>query len=726
MEKIVKTYCKECYMECGVQVTVKDGKVVKIEGDPQCPLSQGHVCSMSRNFIQGTLYHPDRIKYPIKRDGEKGEGKWKRISWNQALDEIADKILEVREKYGPLSIACALDGWHYVLTGQLVRALGSPNNIGIHEHCVGPGSIMGSALAGSGMSEFGRGPDCKHSRCIIAWGRNSAATHLPQWRFITEAMSKGAKLIVIDPRRTVMARKADIWLQPRPGSDGALAMAMLNIIINEELFDKDFVSKWCFGFEKLKERVQEYPPEKVEKTTWVPAEEIQKAAQLFATTKPACLINGIGVMQQYGSTATTHAQVCLVAITGNIDIKGGNLLLARHVPSGYISAHKFIREGAYPEHLETEETAAKRIGAKEFPLWAGRMSLMSASHTESLIKAMLSSKPYPVRALILMGQNLVTQCPNAREVYRALKSLDLLVAFNYMMSPTAALADYVLPVATWIERDELPLTSFIWWNRLMARRKVIEPVGESRDEAIEALELYKKLREKGLEPAKSRTGEDFIKWETLEQFLNYCLKGLGLTWDELKEKGSVEYPIKYKAYGDGGFRTPSGKVELYSNILEEIGQDPLPHHREPPESPVSSPELAREYPLILIAARVKAGEFFHSSNRWAPWARKKHPDPLADIHPLTATEKGIKDGDWVWIETPRGRIKHKARVTDGIHPKVVSTEPGWWFPEEGPPTYGCFDSNVNVLTPSDGPYDPIAGTSTLRVQLCKLYKGDEA
>lgn len=721
VKKVVRTYCKECYMECGVQVTVKDGKVVRIKGDSECPLAQGKVCPMGSRFIEGTLYHPDRLKYPMKRDGDKGEGKWKRISWDEVVDEVAEKILDIREKYGPLSLACAVDGWHYVLTGQLIRALGSPNMIASMQHCEGPGSMIDSLLIGSICTQFGRGPDCKNSKCILVWGKNPADTHPPLWRFITQAMSKGAKLIVIDPRRTPIATKADIWLQPRPGSDGALTMAMLNVIINEGLFDKDFISKWCFGFEKLRERVQEYPPEEVEKITWTPADEIRKAARLYATIKPASLVNGIGIMQQYGSTATAHAQVCLVAITGNIDIKGGNLLMSRHVPLGYITAYKFIGQ-RNPEHLETEEIAAKRVGAEEFPLWAGRMSYISASHEESLVKAMLTGKPYPVRALILHGQNLVVQCPNAREVYEALRSLDLLVAFNYMMTPTMQLADYVLPVATWIERDELPLTAFVWWNRVMARRKVIEPVGESRDEAVVALELYKKLRQKGLEPAKSRTGEDFIKWQTLEEFLNYCLKGLGLTWDQLKEEGSIQYPIKFKAYEDGGFHTPSGKIELYSNTLKEFGYDPLPHHREPPESPISTPELTQEYPLILTTARVRGGVFFHSSNRWAAWARKIHPDPVADIHPQTAEERGITNGDWIWIETPRGRIKQTARVTDRIHPKVVSVEPSWWFPEKGAPMYGCFDSNINVLTPSDGPYDPIEGTSTLRVQLCKVYK----
>lgn len=724
--KIFKTICQECYMGDGVLVHVKDGRVVKIQGDPESPVTDGdHICAKCRNVVEGTLYHPDRLKYPLKRAGARGEGKWERISWDQAVDEISEKILEVSDKYGPLSFAASVDGWHYTLCCMLMRALGSPNLLKSMEHCEGPGRVMDLAVVGDICTQFGHGPDTQASKCVLLWGQNPAETHLPQWRWIEEARKNGAILITVDPRGISAAKKADVWLQVRPGSDAALGMGLIKVIIDEELYDKEFVNRWVHGFEQLKERVKEYPLEKVESLTWVKAKDIQKAARLYAAIKPASLVSGIGVMQSYGATATAHTHAILVALTGNLDVKGGNLLSSERKPPRFLSAYEFLKPN-YPEHLLPEEIEQKRIGYTEFPLWSGPRAPIAACHNEMTVRAMITGKPYPVRAVINHGTNLLTQFPDPKTVYQALNGLDLSIHFNYMMTPTAALADYVLPAAHWLEREEIPLIAGLWQPFIEARVATVQPFGESRNEQQVILDIYWKLVEKGLKPQKSRTGVDFIQWKTIPEFLDYCLKGMNVTWEELKKMHKVGFPPKpFRAYDNEGFKfkTSTGKVEFYSTTLEQFGFDPLPSLREPLESPLSTPELAREYPLILMEARVRGGGFMHSSNRWAKWARKAHPYPQMDIHPDTAASAGVRNDEWVWIENHRGRVLHRARVTRDIDPRVVSCEPGWWYPEKKTDSlYGVWHSNISLLCSMDGPYDPVQGTSTLRTMLCKVYK----
>jgi len=722
---VFQTVCQECYMGDGVLVYVKDGKVAKIKGDPDSPVTEGdNLCSKCRNVINGTLYNPNRLKYPLKRRGKKGKDKWERISWDQAIDEITDRILEIREKHGPLSFAASVNGWHYTLCCMLMRALGSPNLLKSMEHCEGPGRVMDLAVIGDICTQFGHGPDTRDSKCIVIWGQNPPETHFPQWRWIQEARKNGAVLITIDPRRISCAKQSDIWLQVRPGSDCALALGMIKVIIEEDLYDKDFVNHWCSGFEELKAHIKKYPLDKVEEITWVPGKDIIKVARLYASIKPASLVSGIGVMQGYGSTATGHAHSILVAITGNLDVKGGNLLSGERKPPGFYSAYEFLKPSC-PQHLLPVEIEKKRIGYNEFPLWSGYKAPISACHNELAIKAMLTGKPYPIKALINHGTNLLTQFPEPKTVCEALKQLDLSIHFNYMMTPTAALSDYVLPAAHWLERDEIPLIAGLWQPFIEARAQTIEPCGESKNEQQVILDIYWKLMEKGFKPQKSRTDVDFIQWKTIPEFLDYCLKGFGATWKELKVKHAIPFPAKpYRLYNQEGFqfKTPTGKVELFSTTMEQLSLDPLPNYREPPESPISTPELVEKYPLILMEARVRGGAFMHSSNRWAPWARKAHPYPQMDIHPNTADIFGIKTDDWIWIENPRGKIMHRARITKDIDRRVVSCEPGWWYPEMGGPLYGVWESNINLLNTLDGPYDPAQGTPTLRTMLCKISK----
>jgi anaerobic selenocysteine-containing dehydrogenase len=329
--KVFQTVCQECYMGDGVLVYVQNGKVVKIKGDPDSP--------------------------------------------------VTDQILEIHAHHGPLSFVASVNGWHYTLCCMLMRALGSPNLLKSMEHCEGPSRVMDLAVIGDICTQFGHGPDTRDSKCVVIWGQNPPETHLPQWRWIQEARKNGAILITIDPRRISCAKHADVWLQVKPGSDCALALGMIKIMIEEELYDRDFVNHWCYGFEELKTHVKEFPLEKVEEITWVSKKDIIKVARLYAGIKPAALVSGIGVMQGYGSTATGHTHSILVAITGNLDVKGGNLLSGERKPPGFYSAYEFLKP-SYPQHLLPVEIEEKRIGYNEFPLWSGFKAPISACHNE--------------------------------------------------------------------------------------------------------------------------------------------------------------------------------------------------------------------------------------------------------------------------------------------------------------------------------------------------------
>lgn len=691
---------------------VKNGKAVKIEGDPNHPMNKGYVCVKGGKYME-LLYHPDRLKYPLKRAGERGEGKWKRITWDEALVIIADEFRRVKEEYGPESTATSVGTGprgNMFAAILLAYAAGSPNVMSITHVCYVP-SVMAEWITWGGpdlMQE--RGPDYDNTNCILVWAANPLSSHPPRGNDIVKAKKRGAKLIVVDPRRTVLAERADLWLQIRPGTDAALALGMLNTIINDELFDRDFVGKWCVGFDELKERVQEYPLDEVSKITWIPESKIRDAAITYATTKPAALHRRVSIEQSTNAIQTLRALAILIAITGNLDVKGGNVFYT--YPSGYIRAS--LTDAYLSEYRPPKEVERKRLGADKFPLFSGPDSPSPFAHNPTVIKAMLTGKPYPVKALFAFN-NLIICSENSREVWEALKKLEFLAVAEFFMTPTAELADIVLPSATWVEKNELCDTSYT--NYVSAMQKAIEPVGECWDDKKTVIELAKKLSERGFDEARR-----FLPWNSVDEFNNFRLSRIGTTFDDLKEKGYIIVPVtKHKRYEERGFQTPSGKVELCSSIFEKYGYDPLPRFKEPPESPVSTPELAKDYPFILITGGRHIA-YFHSEGRQIPSLRKLCSDPMVEIHPDVSKELGIKSDDWVEIETPRGRVTQKARVTTRVHQKVIHVQHGWWFPEESGPEHGCFKSNVNVAISNDAPYDPICGAVQLRGLLCRVRK----
>ncbi len=688
---------------------VQAGKVTKIKPDPLHPASRGFICVKGVHYAQFT-YHPDRLKFPLRRTGGKGEGKWERISWDTALDEIAEKLDGVRKSHGTRSIGV----FHGTAPRQslfscrlLASALGTPNVANTDLHiCHAPSMVAEIATLGHSVLQE-EGPDYSFSKCILVCGGNPLVSHPPRGRDLLEGVRKnGAKLIVVDPRRTPLAARAELWLQIRPGTDVALILAMLHTIISEGLYDKTFVEKYCYGFEALHRRVEDYPPERAAGITSLPADKIREAARLFARTRPATVHHRVAVEHNLNSTQTDRALAILVAITGNLGIRGGNLL-PTHVP-GYIPTGGVVGFCKLPAEITRE-----RLGADQYPLISGPEPLFLFVHAAIAAKAMLHGEPYPLKALYLAGGNPVVNMQNTRRTWEAFRNLDLFVVADFFMTPTAELADYVLPATTWLERDECCDEQYM--NCIAARQKAVKPLHESRDDVQMVIDLVKRI------PWANRK---YLPWESADEFNDFRVRGTGISFREFKEKGYISVDLQCKQYEEKGFNTPTGKVEIYSTIFEKHGYDPLPHYVEPPHSPVSTPELINDYPYILITGG-RTIEYYHSSGRQIGPLRRRRPTPEIEVHPDTARRADLLEGDWVWVETPQipgERVRFKVKVTAHIHPDVVHAQHGWWFPERPGPDHGCFESNIDVVLSDDPPREPICGSVPTRGTLCRIYK----
>ena len=691
MEKIQKfrTVCRSCHGGCGVIAQVKNGKVVKIEGDPDSPISYGTLCSKGMAIAQ-IAYHPDRILHPMKKT-PKG---WERITWDEALDTVARNFKKVIEQHGPESLFIGQGTGrdyesHFSRFGNL---LGTPNVLTAGHMCY-------LSRIGASLITCGRFPVCDYEgepRCIVLWAVNPLWTNPDEYKGagFWRAYRKGAKLIVIDPRKNFYTQKADLWLQLRPGTDAALAMGFLQVIIEEELYDKAFVSQYIHGWEAFVERVKDYPLYKVEQITGVDEELIREAARMYAVTKPAGIHWGVPTEQTINCTDFTRTAIGLMAVTGNLDAPGGNVF---YVPPKVRKVSEFSRHDAL-----TPMQREKRLGGDQYKL-AARMALITP---KAAWDAMLTGKPYPLKAGIFVGTNPVITEANAKDIYAALKKLDFLAVADFFLTPTAELADIFLPAGTWLEQNHMA-ENWKFHGYVLARQKVVE-IGECWQD-------HKIFQELG-----KRMGQEW--WDTVEDALDYLLEPTGLTWEQFKKKGYLKGDMVYYKYLKGGFSTPTRKVELYSTVLEDWGRDPLPKYTEIPESPVSRPDLHKEYPYILNAG-LRTPTFFHSANRQVPWLREIRPDPIVEVHPETARKHGIKEMDWVWIESPRGRIKQKAKLNDGIDPGVVVAEHGWWFPEIKDAGHGWDISNINLLTDdSHRSMDPVMGATNLRVLLCNISR----
>jgi thiosulfate reductase / polysulfide reductase chain A len=742
----VKGLCFFCWNQCGVTALIdkKTGELVGMRGDADHPLSRGFICERCRIGWKEFYHHPNRLRWPLKRVGERGENKWQQISWDQALDEIAEKLSRLRKQYGAETLA-STSGTARTCEWARIRfqnLFGTPNLIGPCHICAQNDITIEGAI-------FGWPPNCvvvEKSPCIMVWGRNPAQSSQIDWLRIVDAKKAGSKIISVNSTYNEVSAIADIALGLRPGTDAALALGMLNVIINEKLYDKAFVDNWCYGFQKLRERVQDYPPGKVAAICEVSKEKMVEAARIYATSKPAHL-TGYLATDHIGlnTTYAILAKDALKAITGNLDVTGGNPLPGLYpkvVPEFDLELN---------ERLPVEQRK-KQLGADRFKLqsWPGfelinyhanRKGPYKAgipasgtcfAHDPTVYRAMKGGKPYPVKAFITLSANPLVAMANTRLVYEALKSVELAVTQDYWMTPTAMLSDYVTPAASWLERPNLN-TFFGMANVVIGGGVIMPPVVPNQFERKNDFEFWRGL---GI-----RLGQEKDwPWETHQECISYQLKPLGYkSFEEFLEKQRylVQFPEdkKYEKIDPEsgepiGFATPTGKVELYSTILEKLGYEPLPYYEEPAESPYRTPEVAEKYPLILSTG-ARVSPLYHSEHRQIKSIRRLHPDPLVEIHPLTAHRNGIGDGDWVYIETPRGKVKRKAVLTPVVPEKMVQTrQNNWWFPEksgEEPVLFGIFDPGTDNLITDDEPdhCDPVCGSWPLRALLCKIYRAEE-
>jgi len=695
---VLKSVCRSCHGGCGVLMHVQDGVLVKVEGDPDSPLNHGRLCPIG-TVTTDLVYHPDRLKYPMRRLGERGSGRWQRISWDEALDEISEKLLAIRDTYGPEAIALGTGtGRHHIRwVSRFGHALGTPN------WCEPGFAQCFHPRVNTTILTFGDLPVCDYTgnvppKCVMFWGHNPLNSGPDgETRFsVREALDNNPDIIVIDPRETELAKRAKVWLRVRPGADDALALAMLNVIIGERLYDEPFVREWTHGFEALAECVKPYTPEWAEPITWISADKIRAAARLFAAAKPAMLEWGCALEHTPKCIQTIRATSMLPAITGNID-----------VPGGWVFGMHGL--GRFPSLIEnlTPEANAKRLGADRFKLLSAEGADLPAAHIPTLLQAMSEGKPYPVKAFLVFGNNTLTTYANSSTAYEALMKLDFMLCADLFMTPTAELADIVLPAASWPEINQLAGLPTVAGNVVLVNQKAVRTHECKSDEEI-FVELARRM--------KLPVGTDAVE-EVLDQQL--AAGGLGVTFEELKQRGFINIPIKYRKYEQGGFKTPTGKIELYSTRFEGFGYSPLPYYVEAPETPISAPEVAKDFPLVLTTGG-RIPFYFNSEHRQVAKLRKAARDPICEIHPETAAKYGISNGDWMWIETRRGRMRQKAKLTKGIDPRVVSAQHAWWFPERGAPEYGVWDSNVNLLTDNKPPYDPAMGTYQLRALLCRV------
>ncbi len=784
----VRGFCALCTAHCATVATVLDGKVVRLEADHDHP--NGGVFCLKGKAAPELVYHPDRLNYPLKRTKPKGDPDpgWQKISWEQALDEIAQRLLCIRDQFGPRAVALAkgtgggtsvsdAERW----LARFLNSFGSPNWVSTTHVCNWHKDTGFTYTFGVEIPT----PDVACSNAFLLWGHNPSATSLILAHDIVAARKRGMKIVAVDPRRVGIAAQADVLLQVRPGADGALALALIDVMIREKLFDETFVRQWTNGtflircdngaplteadltpagsparfaawdenakrpvvydpasglydepsallalsgerrittpdgetlicepaFARLAALAGRFAPEKSAAITWIASEKVRQAARLLAANRPVSMFMHNGVGQHTNATQTSRAIATLYALLGDFDATGGNVVFPK-APLNAVSGKEFL----------SKETALERIGRERKPLGPPAKPGNCAAY--DVFTAILENRPYPVKALLNFGSNTVMNTGDSQRAREAFRALDFAVAAELFMTPTAELCDYVLPATSFLEMANLS-NDFKHRQRgrvhVQYRPAVVEPLAERRSDTWIIFELAKRL---GL-------GETFWDGDVAAAY-EYELAPTGISLGELKASSggiTVSLPPRYQKFAQAdpsgkprGFNTPDKKVAIFSHVFAENGFPPLPEYVEPMISPVSRPELASEYPLVLTNAKFTT--FIHSQLRGLASLRKASPHPTADIHPETAARYQIADKIWMIIESPRGSMRAKARVTDAIAPGVVCCQHGWWqeckeLELPGYDSYGAASANPSLLIGSDLA-DPISGSLPHRSFLCRV------
>lgn len=684
-----KTTCRLCSGGRPIAAVLEKGRLVSAHVHPEAPGEYKYFCPKLK-AAPDILYSPERLKSPLLKDTHLGNPYWREIPWQEALERIAERLHAVRTRYGARAL-CWITGhvpdygapWDYA--NRFMSVFGSPN-------ILGNGSICHAAREMAHVFTYGcmTSPDHRHSNCVVVWGKNDADTNPAGYNLILEARKRGARLIVIDPVRTKLASMADIWLQVKPGGDGLLAMAMLYVLIHEGIYDNDFVRRWTIGFEDLEQEAGRYAPENVASRIWLEPEDIRRAARLYAQTQPACMIDGNGLDMHLEVAQTMRAVCILRALSGNLDRKGGDLL-PRPLP---------VRDIKLKERLPQDLSPISR----DYPLFR-RYHKPRADHTLGcLIDAVLEEKPYPIKALVVQGSNPAVSMANSRRVQSALDKVEFMVVLDLFMTRTARFADLVLPVTTPFETTQLNLRGMSA-HRVILQHQMVEWVANARPDWKIVFDL-----------AKSMGFEKDFPWATVEEAIDYQLEPTGITVDMLRAapEGLAYEDLSYEKYREEGFSTPSGKVELASGRYSEHGYLPLPRFGPGAEEKISFSENRRDFPFIGISG-ARSRCYVHSQYRNIPSLLEREPDPFVDIHPEDAGGLGLREGEWVRIESPNGWIRMRSRVWDGVPRGAVRIAWGW----------GEWRSyfNINDLTDDSG-RDPVTSTTSNRCFFCRIVRED--
>ncbi len=786
----VPSFCALCVSRCGAIATVEDGRLVALKPDPSHPTGQA-LCIKGK-VAPEIVYHPERLLTPMKRTRPKGDADagWQPISWDEALDTVAGKLTALSKRHGPETVVfntaspstSALSdsiGW----VRRLRKAFGSPNQSVSMELC-GWGRYLANIYT------FGAGlpaecmPDLDNAGCILFWGYNPTVSRIAHATATVAAQKAGAKLIVVDPRHAGLARRADQWLQVRPGSDGALALGLAHVMIDRGWYDRDFVRGWTNGplliradtgrflresdlgpgggaenylawddsagkpvtydsglghyaadnanlalagsfevetlqgsvtcrpaFQLTVDMCSRYQPEEVERLTGVVADQVVQTAKMLWESRPVAYMAWSGLEQQSNATQIARAIGLVYALTGNFDDKGGNVQFPT-APSANIQGDDML----------SGEQRAKTLGLAERPLGVSRFDHVTSA---SIYRAILDHKPYAVRGLVSFGSNMLLAHADGERGRKALHGLDFHVHVDLFMNPSAETADIVLPATSPFESEGLKVgfeTSEAACSLIQLRKQLVEPRGEARSDIQIVFDLACRL---GL-------GADF--WDgDIDAAYRHQLTPSGVTLEALRETPEgVRVPLqtrhrKYAERKNGvprGFNTPSRKVEFYSETFLEQGYPPLPDYEEPLMGPNSRPDLVARYPLILTCA--KDSLYCESQHRGLPSLRRRAPDPQVDLHPEAAAARGIAAGDWVTIETPKGRARARARFDQALNPEVVCGQHGWWqaCPEIGAPGFEPFGpdtANFNLVIGHDA-VDPVSGSVPLRAYVCEIRR----
>lgn len=712
-------FCTVCDGGCLLLADIEDGNPVNLQG----MLNPDTVCMKALRWKE-YLNHPQRLQYPLKSVGKRGEQKWERISWDQALDEIAEKLKELISKYGPETVALSNlpvnAGLDQGMLRRFMNVLGTPNYITPLSMCMGNTAQVHRTTFGTHVKSY-----IPVAKCIVLLGHSPNRNNwVGEYADIIKAKKKGAKIITLDPRKSEAAEIADIHLPLRYGTDAAMLLGFLNVIINEELYDKEFVTQWTVGFEELKERVQEYPLSKVAEITGCAPELIREAAVMYATSGASCIPWGPTGDMQVNSTSVIRCEDILMSICGYLN---KSELLSYPSPvlihTSEIEMHEILPDEKKKLQLGTEtyplftyegmkklNEPAKRVYGEEY------INILSSfmAHPATVFEAMRTGKPYPVKAFFAMASNSLMSYANQQGIYDALMNQELVVAFDHLLTPTAQLADYVLPGDGWMERPNL--VNVDSGPHGVTHRKILEAPGECKNQ-------YDLIR--GLA---TRLGlGEYFPWKDLTEVLNYRISNTGMTWEEY-EQGPFYPADPFDPISSGiGFATPSGKVELYDSTLKDLGYNPLPYYKEPLQTPLSNPELAKEYPLTVFVG-LREAPFYNTNLHHVKELRQLVPNPLALINPEDGPRYGVVNGDWIWVATTHGRVKMMTQLDEAQPMGTIRIPHGWWMPEMEPGletglSGAMIHNDGMILSDEAWNLDPEQGLPNLRGGiLAKIYK----